>query len=145
MGLFDSIAGQVAKQAASALSGQGSANGGEGNHIMQMLTGLLSNPELGGISGLVSAFQKNGLGNVVASWISNNTNLPISAEQIQSVLGQGPLQDLASKMGLSTDAVAGTLSEQLPGLVDQLTPNGELPSGDLMAQGLGMLKGFMKS
>jgi uncharacterized protein YidB (DUF937 family) len=37
------------------------------------------------------------------------------------------------------------LSEQLPGLVDQLTPNGELPSGDLMSQGLGMLKGFMKS
>jgi uncharacterized protein YidB (DUF937 family) len=145
MGLFDSIAGQVAKQAVSALSGQSGANGAEGNNMMQMLTGLLSNPELGGISGLVGAFQKNGLGDVVASWISNNTNLPISAEQIQSVLGQAPLQDLASKMGLSTDAVASTLSEQLPGLVDQLTPNGELPSGDLMAQGLGMLKGFMKS
>ena len=145
MGLFDSIAGQVANQAVSALSGQSGANGAEGNNMMQMLTGLLSHPELGGISGLVGAFQKNGLGDVVASWISNNTNLPISAEQIQSVLGQVPLQNLASKMGLSTDAVASTLSEQLPGLVDQLTPNGELPSGDQMAQGLGLLKGFMKS
>ena len=143
MGLFDSIAGQVVQQATSALSG--GAQSADGNNMMQMLTGLLSNPELGGISGLVSAFQKNGLGDTVASWISNNTNLPISAEQIQSVLGQGPLQDLASKMGLSTDSVASTLSEQLPGLVDQLTPNGELPSGDLMSQGLGMLKGFMKS
>ena len=143
MGLFDSIAGQVVQQATSALSG--GAQNADGNNMMQMLTGLLNNPELGGISGLVSAFQKNGLGDTVASWISNNTNLPISAEQIQSVLGQGPLQDLASKMGLSTDSVASTLSEQLPGLVDQLTPNGELPSGDLMSQGLGMLKGFMKS
>jgi uncharacterized protein YidB (DUF937 family) len=143
MGLFDSIAGQVVQQATSALSG--GAQSADGNNMMQMLTGLLNNPELGGISGLVSAFQKNGLGDTVASWISNNTNLPISAEQIQSVLGQGPLQDLASKMGLSTDTVASTLSEQLPGLVDQLTPNGELPSGDLMSQGLGMLKGFMKS
>jgi uncharacterized protein YidB (DUF937 family) len=143
MGLFDSIAGQVVQQATSALSG--GAQSADGNNMMQMLTGLLNNPELGGISGLVSAFQKNGLGDTVASWISNNTNLPISAEQIQSVLGQGPLQDLASKMGLSTDSVASTLSEQLPGLVDQLTPNGELPSGDLMSQGLGMLKGFMKS
>jgi uncharacterized protein YidB (DUF937 family) len=142
MGLFDSIAGQVVQQATSALSG---ANGTDGNNMMQMLTGLLSNPELGGISGLVSAFQKNGLGDVVASWISTHTNLPISAEQIQSVLGQGPLQDLASKMGLSTDAVASTLSEQLPGLVDQLTPDGQLPSGDLLSQGMGMLKGFMKS
>jgi uncharacterized protein YidB (DUF937 family) len=142
MGLFDSIAGQVAQQAASALSSKHSA---DGNQLMAMLTGLLNNPEIGGIDGLVSAFQKNGLGDVVASWISNNTNLPISAEQIQSVLGQGPLQDVASKMGLSSGDVASALSERLPGLVDQLTPNGQLPSGDLMAQGLGMLKGFMKS
>jgi uncharacterized protein YidB (DUF937 family) len=142
MGLFNSIAGQVAQQAASALSGSPSA---DGNPIMAMLTGLLNHPEIGGIGGLVSAFQKNGLGDVVASWISNNTNLPISAEQIQSVLGQGPLQDVASKMGLSSGDVASALSERLPGLVDQLTPNGELPSGDRMAQGLGMLKGFMKS
>jgi uncharacterized protein YidB (DUF937 family) len=55
------------------------------------------------------------------------------------------LQDVASKMGLSSGDVASALSERLPDLVDQLTPKGELPSGELMAQGLGMLKGFMKS
>lgn len=142
MGLFYSIAGQVVQQAASALSGQ---QGAGADKMGTMLMGLLNNPELGGISGLVSAFQKNGLGEIVASWISNNTNLPISAAQIQSVLGQGPLQDLASQTGLSTTEVASSLSEHLPGLVDQLTPHGQLPSGDLMAQGLGMLKGFMKS
>jgi len=142
MGLFDSIAGQVAQQAAAALSGQ---SGAGGDKMVQMVMGLLNNPELGGISGLVSAFQKNGLGDIVASWISNNTNLPISAAQIQSVLGQGPLQDLAAKTGMSANEVASNLSEHLPGLVDQLTPNGQLPSGDLMAQGMGMLKGFMKS
>lgn len=139
MGLFDSIAGQVIQQASSALSGQGGAGG---DTVVEMLKGLLSHPELGG---LVSAFQNNGLGDTVASWISNNANLPISAEQIQSALGQGPLQDVASQMGLSTDTVASTLSERLPGLVDQLTPNGQLPSGDLMSQGLGLLQGFMKS
>lgn len=142
MGLFDSIAGQVAQQATAALSGQGGAGG---DKMVQMVMGLLNNPELGGISGLVSAFQKNGLGDIVASWISNNTNLPISAAQIQSVLGQGPLEDLAAKTGMSANEVASNLSEHLPGLVDQLTPNGQLPSGDLMAQGMGMLKGFMKS
>jgi len=142
MGLFDSIAGQVAQQATAALSGQGGAGG---DKMVQMVMGLLNYPELGGISGLVSAFQKNGLGDIVASWISNNTNLPISAAQIQSVLGQGPLQDLAAKTGMSANEVASNLSEHLPGLVDQLTPNGQLPSGDLMAQGMGMLKGFMKS
>lgn len=116
-----------------------------GDKMGQMLVGLLNNPELGGINGLVNAFQKNGLGEIVASWISSNTNLPISAAQIQAVLGQGPLQDLASQTGLSANEVASSLSEHLPGLVNQLTPDGTLPSGDLMAQGLGMLKGFMKS
>lgn len=143
MGLFDSIASQVVQQTASALSGKSSAE--DGNQIMTMLAGLLNNPEIGGIGGLVSAFQKNDLGDVVASWISNNTNLPISAEQIQSVLGHEPLQDVASKMSLSSGDVASALSERLPGLVDQLTPNGQLPAGDLLAQGLGMFQGFMKS
>ena len=134
MGLFDSVI--------SAVSSQVAQQGG----IAQVVSGLLANNgELGGLNGLVEKFNQAGLGDVVASWISNNTNLPISAEQIQSVLGQGPLQDVASKMGLSSGDVASALSERLPGLVDQLTPNGQLPSGDLMAQGLGMLKGFMKS
>jgi uncharacterized protein YidB (DUF937 family) len=142
MGLFDTIAGQVMQQATSALSGQSGTEGG--GNTAQMLMGLLNNPELGGIQGLVSAFQKNGLGETVASWISTNANLPISADQIMSVLGQGPLSDLATQTGLSTRDVASSLSEQLPGLIDRLTPNGQLPSGDLMAQGMGLLQGLLK-
>jgi hypothetical protein len=45
------------------------------------------------------------------------------------------LQDVASKMGLSSGDVASALSERLPGLVDQLTPNGQLPSGDILVGG----------
>jgi uncharacterized protein YidB (DUF937 family) len=41
-----------------------------------------------GLGGLVQALQKNGLGDVVSSWISTGQNLPISAEQIQRGLGQ---------------------------------------------------------
>jgi uncharacterized protein YidB (DUF937 family) len=143
MGLFDAIAGQVMQHATSALSGQGGAEGA--SNPVQMLMGLLNNPELGGVQGLIGAFQQNGLGDTVASWISNNANLPISADQIMSVLGQGPLSDLAAKTGLSSGDVASSLSEHLPGLIDKLTPNGQLPSGDMMAQGMDLLKGFMKS
>lgn len=143
MGLFDAIAGKVMQQATSALSGQGSAEGG--NNAAHMLMGLLNNPELGGIQGLVSRFQSGGLGDTVASWISNGANLPISADQITSVLGEGPLSDLAAKAGLSSGDVASSLSEQLPGLIDRLTPDGQLPSGDLMAQGMDLFKGFLKS
>ncbi|MEY4506917.1 MAG: hypothetical protein RL297_1495 [Pseudomonadota bacterium] len=143
MGLFDSIAGQVMQQAGSALSGTNDAAGG--GNMASMVMGLLNNPEVGGIQGLVAAFQKNGLGDTVASWISTNANLPISADQIMSVLGQGSLSDLAAKTGLSNGDVASSLSEHLPAFIDQLTPNGQLPTGDLMAQGMNLLKSFMKS
>ena len=139
MGLFDSIAGQVA----GALSNtQASANG---VNLMGALGQVLSNPQFGGLSGLMDAFKSQGLGEIVSSWIGNGSNLPISMAQIQAALGHGPLQALAEKTGLSTDQMASTLSEQLPGLVDQLTPNGHLPEGDLMSQGLGLLQGFMKT
>lgn len=143
MGLFDNIASQVMQHAGTALSGTNDAVGG--NNMASMLMGLINNPEVGGIKGLVSAFQNNGLGDTVASWISTNANLPISADQIMSVLGQGSLSDLAAKTGLSTGDVASTLSEHLPAFIDQLTPNGQLPTGDLMTQGMDLLKGFTKS
>jgi uncharacterized protein YidB (DUF937 family) len=119
MGFFDSIAGQMVQKADSAESGKHSA---DGNPIMTMLTDLLSNPDMGGIGGLVSAFQKNDLGDLVAWWISSNANLAIPAEHIHSVLGQGPLQDEASKMGLSSGDLASALSKHPPGLVDPCGP-----------------------
>jgi uncharacterized protein YidB (DUF937 family) len=139
MGIFDSIAGQVA----GALSNtQGTSEGG---HLIGALSQLISNPQFGGLSGLMSAFQSKGLGDIVASWIGTGSNLPISMAQIQSALGHGPLQALAEKTGVSADQMATTLSEHLPGLVDQLTPHGKLPEGDLMSQGLGLLQGFMNA
>lgn len=139
MGIFDSIAGQVA----GALSNsQANTNG---VNLMGALSQVLSNPQFGGMSGLIDAFKSQGLGDIVSSWIGNGSNLPISMQQIQAALGHGPLQELAEKTGLSNEQMASTLSEHLPGLVDQLTPNGHLPEGDLMSQGLGLLQGFLNS
>jgi uncharacterized protein YidB (DUF937 family) len=53
----------------------------------------------GGIAGLVNAFQEKGLGEVAASWVGTGANLPISASQIASVLGDGPLAQIASQLG----------------------------------------------
>ena len=139
MGFFDAIAGQVAGALSNTQPSSGSVN------LVGVVSQLLNNPQLGGLSGLMSAFQSKGLGDIVASWIGTGSNLPISMEQIQSALGHGPLQAMAEKAGLSSDQMASTLSEHLPGLVDQFTPDGKLPEGDLMSQGLGMLQGFMKS
>jgi uncharacterized protein YidB (DUF937 family) len=137
MGLFDAIAGQVT----GALAGNVGAGG-----LMEVAMGLLNNPQLGGLQGLVAAFEKQGLGSIISSWIGNGANLPISAEQLQAVLGNAQVQAMAQKVGLSPQDLAGQLAGMLPGLVDSLTPGGKLPEGGIaggaLGSALGMLKGF---
>ena len=135
MGLFDQVVGALA-------GGQSGGNAALLESVMQ----LINNPQTGGLAGLVQLFQQGGLGEIVNSWVSTGKNLPISAEQIQSVLGGSSLQDIAAKLGVGQQQASGSLAELLPQIVDQLTPNGQLPQGgDLMAQGLELLKGRLFS
>ncbi|MBT9519438.1 MAG: DUF937 domain-containing protein [Dechloromonas sp.] len=130
MGLFDSVVGALA-------GGQSGGNSPLLNVVMQ----LINNPQTGGLGGLVQSFQQGGLGTIVNSWVSTGQNLPISAEQIQAVLGGGKLQEIAAQLGVSTEQASGGLADLLPQLVDKLTPNGQVPEGgDLLAQGFDMLK-----
>ena len=130
MGLLDSVVGALA-------GGQSGGNNGLIDVVMQLI-----NNQPGGLGGLVQSFQQGGLGEIVNSWVSTGQNLPISAEQLQSVLGGGRLQDIAAQLGVSPQQAAGSLADLLPQVVDKLTPNGQVPEGggDLLAQGLDMLK-----
>ena len=129
MGLFDSVVGALA-------GGQS----GNGNQLLDVVMQLI-NSQPGGLGGLVQSFQQGGLGEIVNSWVLTGQNLPVSAEQLQSVLGGGHLQDIAAQLGMSPEQATGGLADLLPQVVDNLTPNGQLPEGgDLLAQGLDMLK-----
>jgi uncharacterized protein YidB (DUF937 family) len=104
--------------------------------------GNLLNNQQGGLSGLISAFEQNGLGNVVASWVGTGQNLPISAEQLQSVLGNEQVQAIAQKLGFSTQDVSAHLANLLPQVVDKLTPGGTVPEGNAVGGLMGALKGL---
>lgn len=133
MGLLDMVTG--------ALNGASGKGGGNDmlNVVMQMLS---SNGQNGGMAGLVQAFQNKGLGEQMASWIGTGQNLPISPEQIKSVLGDGQLGQIARQLGMNEQQAAGGLAGLLPQVIDKVTPNGQMPQGDdLMAQGLELLKG----
>lgn len=95
-----------------------------------------------GLNGLADAFQAKGLGEVVASWIGTGQNLPVSAEQLQSVLGSDVVRQLAARVGLSPDAATALLAQVLPQAVDRLTPDGTLPAGGLLGQAAGLLRGL---
>ncbi|SPP64687.1 YidB family protein [Nitrospira lenta] len=102
------------------------------NPLMQALTGLLGpNSSVGGLAGLVQTFQKNGLGEIVNSWVSTGKNLPVTPQQIQQGLGGDLLKQLATAAGVSTDAAGAQLAGLLPDLVDKLTPTGKIEAGGL--------------
>lgn len=123
MGLMDQM-GQVVGGLMGGQSGQ--------NPLLQAVTSLLgNNSNLGGLAGLVQAFQKNRLGEIVNSWVSTGQNMPVSPQQIEQGLGSDLLKQLASTAGLSPQDTSSQLSNLLPNLVDKLTPNGKLEAAPL--------------
>jgi uncharacterized protein YidB (DUF937 family) len=82
----------------------------------------------GGVQGILTQFEQHGLGDTVKSWVSTGTNLPISAEQINKVLGNETVTKLASSLGIPLDQVVAQLSEHLPQLIDKMTPDGQIPA-----------------
>ena len=133
MGLLDSLVSAASNQAA----GNQAAGG-----LMASVMGLLNHPDVGGLQGLVQKISAGGLQEHVASWVGTGQNLPVSAEQIKSALGSDMVQGMAAKLGVDPELAAHSLASMLPEVVNQLTPNGELPSNEMVQQGLSALTGF---
>lgn len=110
--------------------------------LLQAVMGMLSNNnQSGGLQGLLGTLQNAGLGEAVSSWVGTGQNLPVSGDQIQQALGDGQLDQIAATAGLTRESVASHLATLLPGVIDQLTPNGEIPKEGVENQTglLGML------
>jgi uncharacterized protein YidB (DUF937 family) len=128
MGLFDELTGKV-------FESLGLGSGGNTDLLHAGLE-MLNNKETGGLAGLLQTFQQKGLGDIISSWISTGGNLPVSADQLLHVIGEGRIQEIAEKAGISTQDAASQLSALLPGLIDNLTPDGKIPDGNLLEKGL---------
>ena len=85
----------------------------------------------GGVSGLAQKFQNGGAGEVFGSWVSTGNNQAITAEQIDSVLGNVQVQQFAQKLGIDPKQASSFIAQALPQVIDKLTPNGvvENPGG----------------
>jgi uncharacterized protein YidB (DUF937 family) len=81
----------------------------------------------GGLQGVVSEFEQNGLGATVKSWVGTGPNQPISPDEVHKVFGPDLLKQLSEKSGLSVQDLAQKLAQVLPQAVDKLTPNGAIP------------------
>lgn len=145
MGLLDSILGSVMG---------GAKAQGSGNPLMdlalQMITSKMGGggaqagagaAGAGGLGGLLEQLTKGGLAEQAASWVSTGDNIPVSGEQISQALGQGQIADIASRLGMSKEQVSGGLAQILPDVINKVTPNGQVPSEDMLQN---MLSMFLK-
>jgi uncharacterized protein YidB (DUF937 family) len=126
MALLDDILGMV-----------GSKDGA--NNILGVITNLMD--ENGGLNGLVKKFQDSGLSEIVGSWVGLGENQKISADSIMQVIGSGKIQQLAQQFGLDHNQFASQIAGMLPQVIDQLTPDGNVPEDNsVISQALDLLK-----
>ena len=128
MGLLDDVIGAALGKSGSGLS----------SPIAMALMALLASrmsasaqtPQgsLGGLGALIDRFRNNGFEDAINSWVGTGQNQAISPGQLRQALGQETVEDLSQRTGLPHGDLLSQLSNILPGVVDRLTPNGQLPN-----------------
>lgn len=131
MGLLDNLENQALERVL----------GGTSNPLASGLLQMIQN-QPGGLQGLVQNFHSNGLGAIAQSWVGTGQNMPISSDQIHQVLGSDTVKALAAKAGISPDMAGGAIAQLLPGIIDKLTPNGQVPDHNSV---MGMLGGLLQN
>ena len=109
------------------------ATGGLGDLLKGGLGGLLAGGAAGSVlsgslNDLLKQFQQNGQGEVAQSWIGSGPNKAISPDDLAGALGADRINTLTALSGMSRDDLLNGLSQQLPEVIDQITPEGRLPT-----------------
>ncbi|HKT74782.1 MAG TPA: YidB family protein [Steroidobacteraceae bacterium] len=126
MSLLNDLAGAMSGQPGAAANPNANATAA----VIAQVLGMLQNRP-GGLGGLLQAFQQSGIGHIFQSWIGTGQNLPVSTDQVRNVLGSDWVAKITQATGLPASQVEQHLSAVLPQIIDHLTPNGQMPQGDL--------------
>ena len=108
MGLFDGLLG-----------------GAVGAEVATAVSSLIE--KHGGVQGVITQLEQQGLGGTVRSWVGTGENQAITPDQVHQAFGSDTVKELAAKVGLSPQDLATKLSAFLPQAIDKLTPGGTIP------------------
>ena len=148
MGLLDELAQQMLGGDTQTRQGAPGIQTAQLAGLAQAVLAMLGGQQAGqqaGLGGLLQGFQRAGLDGVIRSWISTGQNQPISGNQLRDALGGDRVDALARQAGLSPDQGLGALTQLLPSLIDQLTPDGQEPDNSQIGQlGANLLRSLMK-
>ena len=100
----------------------GLLGGAVGAEVATVVNSLIE--KHGGVQGIVTQLEQQGLGDTVRSWVGTGANQPISPDQVHQAFGADTIREMAAKVGLSPQDLAAKLSAVLPAALDKLTPGG---------------------
>jgi len=120
MGLLETLSQQV--------KGALGSSAGDPSGLVAGVLDTIQSKGSGGLGSLVQDFQDKGLGSVVSSWVGTGPNQPITAAQVESVLGTDRVRTIAGKLGVPPGTVTTGLAMVLPHVIDKLTPEGRVPA-----------------
>jgi uncharacterized protein YidB (DUF937 family) len=137
-GLGDLLGGILGGGARS--GGIGAGGGLGGNPILRMLlplvAGMLMN---GGLQKILGRLQAQGKGAQAESWVGNGANEPVDADDVKQAVDDEELDRIATQLGVSRDEAAEAVAQVLPDVVDQASPEGQLPDDDELDRKFGRL------
>jgi uncharacterized protein YidB (DUF937 family) len=102
----------------------------KGKIINALLPIVISMLASGGLGKILDSMKKQGLTAEADSWVGGGENLPISADQAKSVVGDDQVKKIAEQIGVDEDKAAGLIAAALPQVVDKVSPEGDAPEGD---------------
>jgi uncharacterized protein YidB (DUF937 family) len=88
----------------------------------------------GGLGGLLSQFQAAGLQDKADTWVGTGANARLRPGEVEQALGQDEVAEIAREAGVSERQARGGLAKMLPDLINQLTPDGQVPQDDAAMQ-----------
>ncbi len=90
--------------------------------IAEALNGLIANSEGGlDLGSLVGNLSKNGLGEIVGSWLGTGENKAIAPDDVSVLLGEDKIDAFARELGLDHESAKAALADALPEVVDKAT------------------------
>ena len=109
----------------SGMPSPGAGSGGLGDILAGGLGGSVLS---GGLGNLIKQMQQNGYGRQAQSWVGHGENETIPPDDMGKALGADDIEMLTQQTGMNRDELLSGLSQHLPNLVDQLTPEGRVPT-----------------
>jgi uncharacterized protein YidB (DUF937 family) len=111
--------------------------GGLGDVLGGLLAGGAAGSVLnGGLRNLVEDLEQSGQGAAARSWVGSGENQPIEPNDLAKAAGADTIDALSRQTGMPRDELLAQLSEELPNLINQLTPDGRLPTDDEASRGV---------